>query len=133
MIVLVTTDGYQSTNIRQDLKLAGFDTELLSVDRKKDPYLYLRNSIYEGRWTGPMHELLAEELLDVEDIGKKYDHSMHGSKDGADAVCGSIYAAFSNLEKYNTMTAIEDYAKVLDDVANHGADNHYLRILKNMN
>lgn len=74
-IAMITTDGYQSTNLRQNLMLKGFTTDLVSVDRTKDPYNNLRNIILEGRLQAPNLEKLKREVRDLEENDKKFDHA----------------------------------------------------------
>ena len=71
---LVTTDGYQSENLRQDLTLVGIKTALQSVDRTREPYDLIKDAMLEGRWTGPDHAILKQEWKDLLDQGKKIDH-----------------------------------------------------------
>jgi len=91
----VSADGYQSTQLRQELNRS-ITTELVSVDRKKDAYLEVKRALYESRLFLPDHDLLAKELRELMDTGKKIDHPPKGSKDGADAVAGSVYMASQN-------------------------------------
>lgn len=119
-IKMVTTDGYQSTNLRQDLKLAGFDTALLSVDRGKDPYNYLRNSILEGRSTIPNLPKLIKELKELEEGEAKFDHPPDGSKDIADAVCGSQWAVKENIHKIGTTATTDDLQAALRELNTKG-------------
>lgn len=77
-IAQVSTDGYQSTNLRQDLTLNGYDCRLLSVDRTKDQYTQLKDCILESRWDGVKHPLLEKELKELVDTGKKIDHPFDG-------------------------------------------------------
>ena len=103
-IAIVTSDGFQSEDMRQQLTQLGFRTDLLSVDRTKDPYLSFRDAIYEERVWIPKHNLLIKELLHIEDIGKKIDHphefpdGTKGSKDGADAVVGVYWSLITNKD-----------------------------------
>ncbi len=120
-IACVSTDGYQSTNLRQDLTRADFVCKLLSVDRTKDPYEYYRDCVLEGRWDGPMHPILDDEVRGLVDVGKKYDHPMDGSKDVADAVCGSVFSAFEGLDEFRAADQMEDYFDVLDRLQEGGS------------
>lgn len=94
----VTTDGFQSALLRQELSLLGFQTDLISVDRTPDPYLYLKRAILESRHILPKSPELKRELLQLIDDGKKIDHPPTGSKDGADAVAGSLWALVGELD-----------------------------------
>lgn len=113
-IKMVTTDGYQSTNLRQDLLLAGIKTALQSVDRTKDPYNYMRNGILEGRITLPNLPKLLTELFELEEGDKKFDHPVDGSKDIADAVCGSIWSVSEDINETGGMQTPQDLSDVLD-------------------
>ena len=103
-LVMITTDGFQSEDMRQQLTQMGYKTALLSVDKTKDPYLSFRDAIYEERVWIPKHNLLIKELLYVEDVGKKIDHphefpdGTKGSKDGADAVVGVYWNLMTNKD-----------------------------------
>jgi hypothetical protein len=79
-IAIVSTDGFQSTNLRQDLKLAGFETALISVDRTMDPYNALRDACLEGRCDLASDDIVAKEISELEQSsdGKKWDHSVGG-------------------------------------------------------
>jgi len=80
-----------------------------------EPYAYLKNVIYEKRLQIFDCELLTEELLGLERNASngKIDHpdgGKYGSKDIADAVCGSIFNASSHAEEF----AFE-YGELLDN------------------
>lgn len=99
-IVEVTMDGFQSTDTMQQLRKRKFKTDYLSVDRTTLPYEDLREAIYEGRIDFPPYmtylnkgdtstvEIAIQELMQLEDTGKKVDHPTNGSKDVADAMAG---------------------------------------------
>lgn len=93
----VSTDGYQSTNLRQDLTLKGIKTELISVDRTKDPYLFLRNCMLEGRMHAPRIDKLIQEIKDLQELDNKFDHPSTSSKDLVDSVCGSVWSCGQNI------------------------------------
>lgn len=109
-------DGYQSTDSVQIMQRRGFVIEKLSVDKNLEPYITLKDALYEGRlFFPPAHEqtpetpwdsvvALAEkgdpmavfqvELTRLELVNdKKVDHPPRGSKDLADAVCGAVTQA----------------------------------------
>jgi len=129
-IVMVTADGYQSENFKQDLWLLGFQSQIQSVDRTRLPYDNFKNVILEGRYNGVQHPILQRELRELLDLGKKIDHPIEvmdanmqrtpGSKDLADAVCGSIFGAYQNRNKYvssNAMTSTEFIDEMIQDVS----------------
>lgn len=99
-IVTVTMDGFQSTDTMQQLRKKKFKVDYLSVDRTTLPYEDLREAIYEERIDFPPYmtylkkgdtstvEIAIQELMQLEDTGKKIDHPTNGSKDVADAIAG---------------------------------------------
>ena len=97
----ITFDGFQSADSIQLLKISGFDSGLLSVDRSDIPYLNLRACILEQRLVGYYNSIVIEELRDLEydRKSKKVDHPIvkydgsPGSKDTSDALCGAVYNA----------------------------------------
>jgi len=99
----VSTDGFQSSGLRQDLTLKGIKTELVSVDRNKDPYSHLRNCMLEQRITAPNSEKLIKEIRELTENEQKYDHPSTGSKDITDSVCGSIWSCYQNIAKGGTV------------------------------
>lgn len=94
-IQMITADSFQSADMLQQLKLKGFETKVVSVDRKRTPYDTLRNSINEERIDIVPQSILEEELVELEEnkIRGKIDHPVDGSKDIADALAGSVFTA----------------------------------------
>lgn len=90
---LVTFDQWQSDDMINYLNSAGVRAERLSVGLPQ--YSDLKLMIQERRVTAPEIVLLREELkqLELTKNGKNVDHPRSGSKDLADAVCGSVYNA----------------------------------------
>lgn len=122
----VSSDTYQSAQIQQQLKSDGFKTSIISVDRLQNidtmdsgddnsninttrkiclPYHYFRSTIYERRLeVFEDCRLLTDEVVGLE---KESDgHINHpengalGSKDQADAICGSLWNASQNAEEF---------------------------------
>ena len=113
-ITKVSTDGFQSSNLRQDLVLKQVDTALISVDRTKDPYDFLRNAILEGRISLPKSAKLFEEFKFLEDQGKKYDHGSSGTKDLTDAVAGSVWSCQQSINEEGTTADASLMEKSID-------------------
>lgn len=105
----VSCDGFQSTDMLQQMELIGYGNSVQSVDRTSEPYVRLRNAVHEGLFSGPKDHLLRSELsnLELTPDGKKVDHPddkmdriprpegeegdeeyPHPSKDYSDAVAG---------------------------------------------
>ena len=88
----------------QQLKQYGINTETLSVAKKH--YDDMAMIVAEDRLNGPHIPLLIDELLQLKIMRDKVDHPRKGSKDLADAVCGSIYNAISR-SKFETNQEID--------------------------
>lgn len=99
----VSTDGFESTDTRQQLARNRIDTDKVSVDRDLTPYYDLRDAVYEDRIEFPpyyvrylpedtlMTEVLIKELSELSEENNKIDHPPDGSKDVADAVAAVVY------------------------------------------
>jgi len=92
-IRVCTFDRWNSHDMMQQLKQYGINTEILSVAKKH--YDDMAMVVLEERLRGPHIKLLIDELLQLRIMRDKVDHPRKGSKDLADAVCGSIYNAIS--------------------------------------
>jgi hypothetical protein len=102
-IVECNTDGFESTDTRQQLNKRRIASEKISVDRQTIPYEDLREALYENRVEFPKymvkyHEYDTEytniaykELSELIDDGKKVDHPENGSKDVADAMASVVF------------------------------------------
>lgn len=102
-ITKVTMDGFQSTDMMQQLQKKRFHVDYLSMDRKKIPYQDMRDAIYERRLEFPVYknylrhgdveliEITIRELEQLVDNGTKIDHPPGGSKDIADSIAGVVY------------------------------------------
>jgi hypothetical protein len=101
----VTFDRWNSHDIMAELRMAGIETETLSVAKKH--YDDMAMLVGEERIIGPDIKLLTDELLQLRIIRDKVDHPRKGSKDLSDAVCGSIYNAISNTRKESEEIEIE--------------------------
>ena len=96
---LCTFDRWNSHDMMQQLKQYGINTETLSVGKKH--YDDMAMIVSEDRLTGPHIPLLIDELLQLKIMRDKVDHPRKGSKDLADAVCGSIYNSISKTRRTN--------------------------------
>jgi hypothetical protein len=94
----------------QQLKQYGINTQTLSVAKKH--YDDMAMVVLEERLNGPHIQLLVDELLELRIMRDKVDHPRKGSKDLADAVCGSIYNAISLTREAFGDIEVHDYASV---------------------
>jgi len=114
-IAFATADGFQSANLLQDLKQLGIQSEVISVDRKRDAYDLFKNAVLEDRWRGPAHHILEREFLEPLDLGSKgIDHPVcnsrnSSSKDLADAVVGSVWQCAQKSGGQKGITAFNQY------------------------
>jgi len=99
-IRVCTFDRWNSHDMMQQLKQYGINTETLSVAKKH--YDDMAMVVLEERLSGPHIPLLIDELLQLKIMRDKVDHPRKGSKDLADAVCGSIYNAISRTKPENS-------------------------------
>jgi hypothetical protein len=103
-IRVCTFDRWNSHDMMQQLKQYGINTETLSVAKKH--YDDMAMVVLEERLSGPHIPLLIDELLQLKIMRDRVDHPRKGSKDLADAVCGSIYNAISRT-RTNSIGEIE--------------------------
>lgn len=101
-IVSVSMDGFDSTDTQQQLRKRHFRVDDLSMDKSMLPYEDLREAIYEERLEFPPYmtymqngdtqlvEIAIQELMQLQDTGKKVDHPPEGSKDVADGMAGVV-------------------------------------------
>ena len=123
-IKCVSMDTYQSANMAQQLTSDGFKTQILSVDRVDTvgtengrparickPYAFFKTTIYEQHLKLYRKcDLLTEEITNLERLSDGHvDHPKNGSKDQADALCGSLFTASQFAEEYSY-----DYGENLD-------------------
>ena len=124
-IGVCTFDRWNSHDMMQQLKQYGINTEILSVAKKH--YDDMAMVVLEERLNGPYIPLLIDELLQLKIMRDKVDHPRKGSKDLADAVCGSIFNSISrtrpdmnneiNIHTYESMSIHDDFRKDDPDVS----------------
>lgn len=91
----ITYDSWQSTDSLQELETRGFRADTLSVDKDISPYVYLKDSMADGRVRMYFYERVVTELTRLEKKVDKIDHPANGSKDVSDALCGAVWGAFT--------------------------------------
>lgn len=93
-ISFLSTDSFQSVEMRQYVEKKGVEADVISVDRTLDPYKSLRAVLYEDRikmyWYQPFIEEIGKLVYDKE--RNKVDHLDEESKDVADSVAGTVFA-----------------------------------------
>jgi len=125
-IRVCTFDRWNSHDMMQQLKQYGINTEILSVAKKH--YDDMAMVVAEERVVGPHIPLLIDELCQLRIMRDRVDHPRKGSKDLADAVCGSIYNSISrskfdsntevNIHTYESMSYDNDFGTKADGETN---------------
>lgn len=76
-VASISADQFQSKQTLQNLQTKGFKTDYISVDRSRDPYLFLRYLIHNKQIAIAKNEYLKQELRKLRDDGKKIDHPVN--------------------------------------------------------
>lgn len=139
-ILRISADQYQSVDMLQQFKVAGLKTENISLDRTRTPYLSLKQLIYSGKVLMPNHPLLKKELLGLVDDSEHIDHSNNSSKDGSDAVAGSVWSALTSEVIFKPSSVFDSYAsldrnkkkdpveKIFDESKNKGFEDIFKKM-----
>jgi hypothetical protein len=113
-VSLVSADQFQSVQMLQDLRKAGFKTKQTSVDKTSVPYDVLKLLHMEGRIDTYEYAPYSDEILRLKDIvlgnKRKIDHPAGGSKDVSDAVAGVAFNAFETVGSETVPTLVSDPA-----------------------
>ena len=104
----ISSDGFNSAQLKQNFMLHGIDADYISPDRTTTPYLSLQRLLYDGFMKILDIPLLEKELveLNLDNVKNKIDHPFTGSKDGSD----SLACAVQNCINHRTaedLTAVE--------------------------
>jgi hypothetical protein len=92
-ISFVSLDSYQSADSLQQLASKGYKTQMVSVDKQMAPYDNLKAALYEDRVYYYDYPIILKELRELEkdEVKKKIDHPVRGSKDVADGLAGCLF------------------------------------------
>ncbi len=112
-IRLVTFDRWNSHDMMNQIKNYNISSEILSVSKRH--YEDMALGIMEERISGPDIKLLVDELLQLRIMRDKVDHPRKGSKDLADAVCGSIFNAIPRSSRGDKVVEVHTWAETIDD------------------
>lgn len=77
-IGIISTDQFQSSYVRETLAQQGFNTAKISVDRSEDPYIGLRNVLYDQRIELIKNQIQEDELVNLQRINNRIDHPPDG-------------------------------------------------------
>ena len=132
----VTMDGFQSSDTRQQLRKKKFNVKYLSVDKSKLPYEDVRDALYEDRLALPPYvtyinlgddktvNIAVRELSELEDNGKKVDHTPNGSKDVADAIAGVVTTLMGDRTYRRNLRSTEQAEEQNDQLMGTGTDGN---------
>ena len=104
----ISADQYQSAYMLETLELQGFDTCKVSVDRSDEPYIGLKNLLFDQCIELVKHQVQENELIHLQRTGNKIDHPMtnpdgtKGGKDCSDALCGACWTLVTDHVQSNT-------------------------------
>jgi hypothetical protein len=100
----VSADGYQSAQMIQSWRKAGFITGVVSMDTSVDPYNRVKAAYRDDRLYVPYHPTYEREIINLQYENGKYDHLPGGghSKDIADGVAGVVYLLETHLADLST-------------------------------
>lgn len=122
----VSTDGFNSVDMRQQLVTMGFqNVSLVSLDRTPDGYMALKSAIAEKRIAMLKLPLLERELVQLErdNVTGKLDHPLTGSKDCSDGLAGALYNAL--LHENDIQKDLSDLVDIMISANDtHTSSNH---------
>lgn len=103
----ISADQYQSAYMLETLELQGFDTCKVSVDRSDEPYIGLKNLLFDQCIELIKHQVQENELVHLQRTGNKIDHPQvnpdgtKGGKDCSDALCGACWTLVTDHVQAN--------------------------------
>lgn len=114
-IVSVSYDGFDSRESMLLFRKAGISSDHLSMDTTEEPYTDMRRALYDDRVYMVANDLVQAEFAQLEHNKKKgkVDHPPRGSKDGADAVTGSVRAAAGYRGAFGGLGVIDPQGNVV--------------------
>lgn len=126
-VVKVTYDGFESTDSVQQLRKKRFIAEKFSVDKSTLAYEDLRDAIYEERCLFPPYitelapgdgrfvEIAIKELSELQDVGKKIDHPVNGSKDVTDSMAAVVHELMGDRRYRRGVASLDVVRKTTDE------------------
>lgn len=142
----ISYDTFQSAQLAQQLEADGFETKTISVDRLDSEtktqlqYAYFKSTIYDRRLIVYNRcDHLTDEILGLERESDGHiqhpEQGTQGSKDCADAICGSLWHASLHADEYayeygESLTTFTDFNLTqdyndLDDFTNELKESYY--------
>lgn len=105
----VSSDGFNSVQLKQNLELHGISADYISPDRTSIPYMTLQRLLYDKHIQILEIPLLEKELveLNMNTQTQKIDHPITGSKDGSDSLACACQNAVIHRSVDDMTTASE--------------------------
>ena len=134
----VTLDAYNSADMIQRFRQAGFKSGIQSVDKDSVPYNAMKYGLSDNRVNVPYHPRLETELLNLEYNAEKdkVDHPPQGSKDIADCLAGVVYGISRQRNVWIhhgiSITAMNDYARRFKKKEKEIDEDSYMDTLRKM-
>ena len=134
----ITLDQFNSADMIQRFRQAGFKSGIQSVDRDAIPYQAMKAGLADQRVSVPYHPRLETELLNLEYNAEKdkVDHPPNGSKDIADCLAGVVYGICRqrNIWIHHGIAAasMNDYARKFAKKEKEIDEDTYMDTLRNM-
>lgn len=119
----VSADNNQSQDLLSECREGGLRAEKITTDSSVGRPIcdHFKNALSEHRWSGPNHEILIRELINLQDMGDYIDHpeitGLTGgdrpSKDIADCVMASVWNAKQKAAGGKALSAMDDFFDVV--------------------
>ena len=102
----ISTDQFQSSYMREVLNAQGFVTDKISVDKSEEPYIGLKNILYDQRIELVRNNLRDDELIHLQRVNNKIDHptTMNGGQKGSKDISDSLAGACWTLTKEHVVS-----------------------------
>lgn len=134
----ISSDGFNSAQLKQNFMLHGIDADYISPDRTTVPYLSLQRMLYDGLLKLIYIPLLEKELveLNLDNYKQKIDHPVTGSKDGSDSLACAVQNAINHRNITDVVSeeySIDDLVNAFKQTANMDADTIFTSITTGSN
>lgn len=120
-VKLVTTDSHQGELARQIIRRNGVDTQYLSVETSKEPYLNLKNLILTEHLIGYKNPILIKELRGLKEDDKKIGKSKGYTDDLSDSLAGALYACLGDRYYKKNNETLDDLINLNNSKKSQGS------------
>ena len=104
----ITTDSHQGILSVQHIKRHGVNSEILSVERTKDPYYNLRGLMLTQSLLGYKNDILVKELGGLRDYEEKIDKGKGYTDDLCGSLAGALFSCTSDKHGFKTSDEVMD-------------------------